>query len=293
MKIGIIVARFQTPYLHDGHIALLKYVKERNDKVIIFLGTTVTRLTKNNPLDYETRKKMVLERFPEMIVHEFLDQKHNDKWNEELDKLIAELHEGEDIVLYGSRDSFIQYYKGKYRTETFKGISNVSATRLRNACNSFIQDSRQFREGIIYASANRYPVSYQATDTAIINFDTQQILLGRKSEESKFRFIGGFVDVADESLEMSAKREVTEECGDIETDQYEYINSLRIDDWRYKNSEDKIMTAFFCCHFIFGHPEPKDDIAELKWFNLSTLSEKDMEPEHHLLLKSLKEYLIK
>lgn len=291
MRIGIIVARFQTPYLHEGHIALVKYVKERNDKVIIFLGTTVTRLTQNNPLDFETRKKMVLERFPEMIIHEFPDQKHNDKWNEELDKLIDNLHEGDDIILYGSRDSFINHYKGKYRTETIQEISNVSATRLRSDCNSVAQDTQQFREGIIYASAQKYPTSWQAVDVAIINFDTKQILLGRKAGEDRYRFIGGFVDIKDDRLEVSAKREVIEECGHIETAQYEYITSLRIDDWRYRKTEDKIMTAFFCCHFIFGHPEPQDDIAELKWFDLKTLVENYLEPEHHPLLESLKEYL--
>lgn len=291
MKIGIIVARFQSPYLHEGHLALVKYVKERNDKVVIFLGTTVTRLTKNNPLDFETRKKMVAERFPDIEIHEFPDQKHNDKWNEELDKLIDDLHQGNDIILYGSRDSFVNNYHGKYRTEIFQEIPNISATQLRNSCNDSVQDNRQFREGIIYASNQKYPTSWQAVDIAIINFDKKEILLGKKSGEDRFRFIGGFVDVKDSRLEISAKREVVEECGDIETDQYEYITSLRIDDWRYRNTEDKIMTAFFCCHFIFGHVQAKDDIAELEWKNLKTLSENDLEPEHHELLKALQEYL--
>lgn len=291
MKIGIIIARFQTSYLHEGHISLIRYVKKRNDAVVIFLGSCETKLTINNPLDYESRQAMIHGLFPEVTVCKLSDTKYDSVWNNNLDLLLKKLYPDDDIVLYGSRDSFIQYYKGEYRSEVFQELPSISATRIRSGLHEYIKDDISWREGIIYASANKYPVSYQAVDVAIINFDKNEILLGRKLGESKFRLIGGFVDVNDDSLEAAAKREAKEECGDIETDAYKYLGSFRVDDWRYKKSHDKIMTALFYCSYIYGRVNAQDDINELKWFNISSLLSNDIEPEHHILIQRIRKEL--
>ena len=44
-KIGVIVGRFQTPFLTDGHIDLIKTVLKENDKVIIVLGVLYLKYT--------------------------------------------------------------------------------------------------------------------------------------------------------------------------------------------------------------------------------------------------------
>lgn len=291
MRTGIIVARFQCSYLHEGHIALIRYAQSRNEQVVVFLGTTQTRLTKNNPLNYNVRKAMVLEQFPNVKVHEFPDQKYDTAWDSILDNTISELYPDGDIILYGSRDSFVDRYKGKYRTELFTPIPSVSSTRLRAPQYDYVESDPMFRQGIIYASGQKYPTSYQAIDVAIVDFDKKRILLGKKKGEPKFRVIGGFVDVEDESLEAAGKREVREEGGDIETDQYEYIGSFRINDWRYRGEQDKIMTALFCCRYIYGRVEARDDIFEVQWFDLSTLTADILEPEHEQLFTALKTYL--
>lgn len=293
MTTGIIIARFQTHYLHNGHLALIQYVKEKNDRTIVFIGTTQSRLTKGNPLNFQVRKMMVLDAFTSVEVYELPDHKYNDNWSDVLDNKINELCGVGRVTLYGSRDSFIKSYAGKYSTEIFPEIPNISSTNIRASVFDSVRNTSDFRAGIIYASGQKYPTSYQAVDVAIINFDKDEILLGKKSGESGYRFIGGFVDVEDVKLEHSAKREVIEECGDIETDCYKYICSMRINDWRYKNSEDKIMTAFFCCNYIYGRIEARDDISELKWFAISDLNENVLEPEHHELLYSLNKYLNK
>ena len=291
MKIGIIIARFQTHALTQAHVKLIKHVHNNNDKTAIFLGTNRATLTKYNPLSFEARKRMIQSDYPTIEVHELKDHKYNAEWTKNLDKTLSALFEGHDITLYGGRDSFMQHYTGKHRPEIFPEIPNVSATDCRDAEGGRIRDEEEWRCGIIYASANRHPVSYQTVDIAIINFDTKQLLLGKKENEYKHRFVGGFVDVKDDNLEYAAKREAREECGDISTDQYEYVGSFRLDDWRYRKAQDKIMTALFCCHFIYGHVKAQDDIAELKWFSLDTLTIDDFEPEHKPLFEALKNYL--
>ena len=38
MKTAVIIARFQTPYLHEGHQNLISQVREAHSKLIILLG---------------------------------------------------------------------------------------------------------------------------------------------------------------------------------------------------------------------------------------------------------------
>lgn len=291
MKIGIIIARFQTHCLTEAHVALIQHVQAYNDKTILFLGTNRAILTEYNPLNFESRKMMVQSSFPHVEVQELKDQKYNDVWIQLLDDKLTKLFPEDEIVLYGGRDSFMQIYKGKYATKIFPEIPMVSATKQREIIHKKIFDIDEWRQGIIYASANRYPISYQAVDIAIINFDKNELLLGKKLGELNYRFVGGFVDVADCSLELAAKREAREECGDIETDQYEYVGSFRLDDWRYRKAQDKIMTVLYCCHYIYGRVNAQDDIAEVKWFSLSTLKSTDFEVEHQSLFEALKKFL--
>ena len=53
--IGVIIARFQSPYLHEGHKALLESVKINHSKTIIVLGVSPVLGSRKNPLDYHTR----------------------------------------------------------------------------------------------------------------------------------------------------------------------------------------------------------------------------------------------
>lgn len=72
----------------------------------------------------------------------------------------------------------------------------------------------------------------------------------------------------DSSLEAAARREVTEETH-IEVSALEYIGSFLVDDWRYRNEVDKVMTTVFLARYMFGAIQPDDDIEELKWFRLN------------------------
>ena len=59
MKLAVIVARFQNSMPTIGHIMLIKHCQAKADKVIIVIGTSVTRLTFNNPLSGDIRMIML------------------------------------------------------------------------------------------------------------------------------------------------------------------------------------------------------------------------------------------
>jgi bifunctional NMN adenylyltransferase/nudix hydrolase len=115
-----------------------------------------------------------------------------------------------------------------------------------------------------------YPTSFQTTDAFIFNRVTRGMLLGRKKGADKWRFIGGFVDPKDVSLEAAAQRERIEEAGkNLECAFPEYIFSFRVDDPRYKDSPHKILTAVFAHEYIFGYAQAGDDIEQVDWFDFS------------------------
>ncbi len=108
-SIGVIVARFQIHELHEGHHYVIKQVTQNHKKTVIFLGVPRFVGSKKNPLDFDTRKKMIQGDYPDSIVLALADQSENQRWASELDKRIREVYPHGEGLMYGSRDSFIPH----------------------------------------------------------------------------------------------------------------------------------------------------------------------------------------
>ena len=67
MKTAVIIARFQTPYLHEGHRQLISTVKENHEKLVILLGISPLTGSRKNPYDFYTREKMIKKDYPEIV----------------------------------------------------------------------------------------------------------------------------------------------------------------------------------------------------------------------------------
>lgn len=284
---GVIIGRFQTPELHSEHIKLIQYVLDRHEKVILFLGVSSTLANKKHPMDFITRKYMIEEQFgiSKLTIMPLSDNKSDEIWSKQLDSKIKEVFPLGSVTIYGSRDSFIPYYKGVNKTLELQPDIFVSATDIRELASKKVIASPEFRAGIIYSVYNQFPVVYSTVDIAIIKDD--EILLGQKLGETDWRFIGGFVDVTDESDEFAAKRETLEETG-LEVAELEYVCSMPVNDWRYRGMKDRsVMTRFFKAKYIFGCPTPQDDINALKWFKLTPELENILVEEHKKLFKKI------
>jgi bifunctional NMN adenylyltransferase/nudix hydrolase len=155
---------------------------------------------------------------------------------------------------------------------------------------------------MIYASFQRYPTSYQTVDAIIWRRERDdsdkltggvEILLGRKRADAQgaWRYIGGFVQPEDDSLETAALREAKEETG-CELDRPRYLFSARVEDWRYRDEVDGICTAVFACAYLFGAPTAEDDIDDLKWFVFSPALGGKLVPEHKRLWARVEETLM-
>lgn len=287
--IGVIVGRFQVHELHDAHRDLIQHVADDHEKVIIFLGVSPLANSVTNPLDFESRKQMILAEFPDVTVLYIKDQPSDDIWSRKLDEQVNDMRlPGQTVVLYGGRDSFMDHYRGEFPTQELLQETFFSGTEVRKQiARSSARNSAEFRAGAIWASQGRFPTAFQAVDIAVFDHSGSKLLLGRKSTDRLFRFPGGFSDPASFSLEADARREVAEETG-VTIGDPKYVGSAVIDDWRYRNEPDAIKTALFTAQYIHGRPTPSDDMdAEVRWFDLTTLSDQDLVPFHRPLLAML------
>jgi bifunctional NMN adenylyltransferase/nudix hydrolase len=286
--VGVIVGRFQVNELHEAHIDLITSVLNKHDRVLVFLGNSTIRNTLNNPLDYRARRTMIADKFPAVEIHYINDNPSDTAWTKNLDKLIGEqLLPMQTVTLYGSRDSFLKCYTGKYNTCELEATTFISGTEVRRrVCNNY-PPTADYRAGMIAATAYRFPTAFQTVDIAVVN-DKGELLLARKPEEKKWRFIGGFSDPASVSLEEDAKREVQEEAG-VEVGNITYLGSTLINDWRYRGEIDKIKTALFVAKYVFGKPEGADDVAEVKWVSINNLTKNDIVETHHVLIDMFNE----
>lgn len=291
--VGVIVGRFQVHELHDGHKELIDHVCSQHSKVIMFLGLSHVPVSINNPLDFESRRQMIQSEYPDINVLYIKDMPSDKAWSNRLDDMIADVvAPGQSVVLYGARDSFIEHYEGRFDTRELVSDSETyySGTEVRRTiARSSARSSADFRAGVIFASANRHPIAYCTVDVAITD-DCNRILLVRKHNERLFRFPGGFSEPTTPSLEADARREAYEETGVSITDP-QYVGSLVVDDWRYRNERDKIKTTLWKARFQSGRPAPQDtgEIAEVRWFNLEELRENDIHPTHRPLLALMRQ----
>lgn len=295
--VGVIVGRFQVHELHDAHLELIANVLARHEKVIIFLGLSPLMVTSRNPLDFEARKQMILEAFPKVNVLYIKDADSDEYWSKKLDEQVGDLvSPTQSVVMYGGRDSFIEHYVGKYPTQELTQERWISGTEQRRTISKSVKASPDFRAGVVWASANRYPTAYPTVDVAIFqdkqitaNPDSykRQILLVRKPHATHWRLPGGFASPDSVSYEADARREVHEEVG-IEISDPKYVASMVIDDWRYRGENDKIKTLLFRAQYMYGRPEGKDDVAEARWFDWTDDIERVVVDEHKPLIHSLK-----
>jgi bifunctional NMN adenylyltransferase/nudix hydrolase len=235
---------------------------------------------------------MVQSHYPDSVIIALPDFEDNTRWARELDKRIREVYQHGDVLLYGSRDSFIPYYHqggGKFQTKELEPLGTFAGTDVRRLISEEVKNSIDFRSGVIYQSYNIYPKVIPTVDIAPLSSDGTKVLLGRKYDENSFRFIGGFLIPSDDSSESAVERVFHSEAGlSVKISDINYIGNTKIDDWRFRGEEDKIITTFFTCKYIWGEIQPNGEIGELKWFDIKSIKLDEIINEHQVLLKMLR-----
>ena len=271
MRVGVIVGRFQIPYPHAGHLDLINHVLNKSDRVLIFVGDSPANLNDKNPIPANLLLDNILNINNKIEAKTIKDHPSDSHWSYTLDTEILTLTDNKDeITLYGSRNSYLTVYNGKFKIEYYNPIREISSTDIRKSikpCNS-----EDFLNGMIYAQNYRFSEVYPTVDILVYNMSFGKILLGRKPGHHLWQLPGGFINKGEKASE-AAIREFSEECPDIKTTPLRYIDTFPIEDYRYKDTKDGILTTLFKCTYQKGDLIAGDDLEELAWFTLKEANE--------------------
>lgn len=190
--VGVIVGRFQVHKLHKGHRELIKSVTSEHKKVIILLGISPIPMSPLNPLDFESRKKMIEKKFPQVTILYILDHPSDEVWSRNLDQTVgAVIGPNQTAALYGSRDSFMRHYSGRFPVVELVASHHINGTKGRTEIGQFAGHSPAWRAGAIWASQQCYPTVFPTVDVAIFKDRLKpQLLLGRKPNAELWQLPG-------------------------------------------------------------------------------------------------------
>lgn len=288
---GVIVGRFQVNNLHAGHLSLFDQVAALHERVIVFIGVSASGPTRRNPLDFETRKKMVQAEYPDFMFLPIVDRKSDAVWSEDLDNQIDNIARMGKATLYGGRDSFVPHYTGKRTVVQLIIPPSISGTEIREKLTNRVMQSSDFRAGVIYSSQNQYDRTVMTVDVAILynpGTGPTKILLGKKTGEDGWRFPGGHC-VPGLSLEDNVRKEAYEETN-LDLVGMQYIGSHPVKDWRWEKEKDQITTAFFMGWSTSMAGKASDDLDMILWFNLAEVEARMLENAHVPLFQKLIDY---
>lgn len=285
-NVAVLIGRFQTYRLHEGYIEILRYCKQNYTSTLILIGVAPWP-SKENPLSYQERADMFYDRG--VVTLPLQDFSSDEKWSTAVDTTINLVFPNQKADLLYSRKSMLPHcYCGKHTLKQLESYNDgISSSQMREKTKCFSLDSEELRFGVIKGLMNEYDQTLLTVDVAPVrvNIDAQpEILLAKRhKDDTHYRFIGGFVDIKDETTEQAARREALEEAN-VMVEDLEYIGSYRPPDWRNTPSK-KILTVFYLgyiCH-MNGPAIARDDIAEVKWFLKEDLNEDMFVKEHQEL----------
>lgn len=238
---------------------------------------------------------MLRDRYPSLTFIPMDDYQSDKKWAQTIDYLLGDTYEWTG---HSGQDGFWNAYHkagGKWRVEVVLQDGPLSeSTKRREAIGADLKiDNLDKRQALIWTAHNLRDQVFPTVDILCIknsHATDASVIVGRKPNETLFRFPGGFVDVTDQSLLDAAKREFSEEVPGIEVGDWAYVTSRKINDWRFTGSQG-IMTTVFTCTYVFGSLKAGDDLNHVQWARIESMRPELMVPEHRplaeLLLKEL------
>lgn len=275
-NVGVIIGRFQVPALTEAHKTLVQTVAEKEQGlVVVLLGVSVNDgRCPENPLTFMQRAKLFANMPQNVMVLPLMDCPTDAEWSEQVDTILHTAYPPDryNVTLYGGRKSFRESYCGRNSCVDIDLNIQVSGTEARFAVQE--ADTPEFLAGQVYALQTQYPKVYPTVDCVIWRKRDEtrptEILLIQRPDTKEWSFPGGFVDPEDASYALACAREVYEELGLSNEYGLDCVGSVRVNDWRYRGTRDKIITTVFVMQYAWGPVRPNpEEVQDYQWVPVS------------------------
>lgn len=175
-------------------------------------------------------------------------------------------------------------------TDTASSLNKLVVTEFKLV----EEDTTELVDNIPYVP---FPIAFHTVDViAVRDVDgDMEFLLGRKPNQDKWQFVGGFVEPT-HTAEHTAAKEFNEEANVLITDEYrfKYIGSAYIQDSRYKDSCHKITSTVFVISLNITEAnsvKAGDDLEEVGWFKMENVFPNLREQHREIFTKALIRFL--
>lgn len=303
--LAVVIGRFQVPRPHEGHRALLKTASERAARVLVLVGSA-PRLTKRNPLPAALVCTQVQATLRELLITEgsimpLPDMRSDADWVKRADEMIAQCvpWNAKVVLLFGQdarnagllgdpRSAIVYKQFGKHTVEVhhFDGPRGTEL-RAKAPAEAYARRNEDIAIGMAAAFElmNSHVVS--AADVLVCCKDQPYptVLLGRKSNEDKWRLLGGMVEPGEAPIE-TATREAYEEAR-AQLTNIKSLGVFVVKDWRFPEPDSGVLSHLYYGWASQGVFTAGDDIAEVKMFvatDLRTRINDVVVEEHHGLV---------
>src|SRR3989344_2881957 len=130
MSRALFIGRFQ-PF-HKGHLHVAKSLSKKYDGLIIGIGSSQEKNTKNNPFSYNKRKAMISKalknnKIKNFRVYPIPDLYDDYKWTDYIVKKLPKF----DIAYSGNEWTIRCFTKHKIKCKKVKLIGGISSTKIR------------------------------------------------------------------------------------------------------------------------------------------------------------------
>lgn len=130
MKLGLFIGRFQ-PF-HLGHLSDIKNALKDVDELVIGIGSSNEKHTKENPFTVEERIEMIdlvlpAEGITNYTVFPITDFHNDKKWLEHVETLVPKFD-----VVYTGNSWTERCFKGKYKVKRVNMVEGISSTIIRH-----------------------------------------------------------------------------------------------------------------------------------------------------------------
>ncbi len=249
MNIGVIVGRFQSPYLTDGHRTLLQEAYKESDEVAIFLLNNEIPFSDSNPIPYDLREKMILDyvrrEFKEKKTQFYClpDQKYASKLMFSIDQTLTAAHTNQaKFTLYGGDKSLAIQYQGIAEVKIVgTNYHSCTAKDARNEAYDLESINVNFLQGVIHALNYRRVVCHNYIVSILLYQDESgNIFCLAKNDTRLKKYIFPLTPVTSTygSYEEQSMAEMKKLLKDGVVTDGSHIVSKRIDDWRFRHTSD-------------------------------------------------------
>ncbi len=130
MPRALFIGRFQ-PF-HQGHLIDIKNILKEYDEVLIAIGSSNERRTKENPFSYNERRSMIKAMLEKNKIKNYRiypspDLYNDKKWVDDIRKRLPVF----DIVFSGNPWTLRCFRKHKYKVKRIKLIKGINSTKIR------------------------------------------------------------------------------------------------------------------------------------------------------------------